>query len=362
MKSRYPCLEVNLFKLRENITIVKNMCDKNGIKLAGVIKGFSGFAEAAKMYEDAGVDFIASSRLEQLEQVKAGGVKTPCMCIRIAMLSELERLVHAAEYSLQSEIEVLKALDKAVGRKGTIHNVILMVECGDLREGFWSEEELVEAALLVENDLPNLYLAGVGVNVGCYGSVNATNAKLQEFVDKAELVEKSIGRKLDILSGGGTSSLPRILDGDMPERVNMLRVGEGIAFGKDMPDYYFYDIEGINKDVFILKAEVVEVKRKPTHPIGELVVDAFGNKPVYEDRGIRNRALVAIGRVDYGDPFDIEPVEEGIKVLGASSDHTILDIEDAGREIKVGDVIEFGIRYSSSVYLTNSPNVRYVFY
>ena len=76
---------------------------------------------------------------------------------------------------------------------------------------------------------------------------------------------------------------------------------------------------------------------------------------------MRMRALAAIGKVDYGDPFDLIPREAGVEIIGASSDHTILDIENAERDIRIGDIIEFGVRYGTGVYLTNSPNVKQYF-
>ncbi len=49
----------------------------------------------------------------------------------------------------------------------------------------------------------------------------------------------------------------------------------------------------------------------------------------YEDRGVRKRAIIALGKVDYGAPEDLVPLSKGISVIGASSDHTILDVKDA---------------------------------
>ena len=89
--------------------------------------------------------------------------------------------------------------------------------------------------------------------------------------------------------------------------------------------------------------------------------DAFGNTPEYEDRGVRKRAIIALGKVDYGAPEDLVPLAKGISVIGASSDHTILDIEDAEREYETGDIVEFCISYSNLVYVTSSPNIRKVF-
>ena len=89
--------------------------------------------------------------------------------------------------------------------------------------------------------------------------------------------------------------------------------------------------------------------------------DAFERKPEFEDRGIRKRALIALGRADFAFPDMLIPRDKNIQILGASSDHTILDVQDCQREYKVGDIIEFDLCYSTIVYVTNSPNVDIVY-
>lgn len=46
---------------------------------------------------------------------------------------------------------MLKALGvQGQGFRTGVHQVILMSDLGDLREGFWGSEQLLEAALMVE--------------------------------------------------------------------------------------------------------------------------------------------------------------------------------------------------------------------
>lgn len=358
--SEYPKLIIDLNKLRHNIKSLKELCDKQNIALAGVIKGFTGYKEAALIYDEVGVPIIASARLEQLKPL-VGLVKAKLMTIRIPMLSEVSDVINITDISLNSEIEVLKALDKEAKKQNKIHDVILMKDLGDLREGFWSDDEIIEASLLVENKLSNLHLLGIGTNLGCYGSVVATKEKLEELVTITEKIEQKIGRKIEYISGGATSSLPRVFNGDMPPRINMLRVGEGIILPKSLHDTWECDTSFMKDDVFTLKTEVIEVKTKPSHPVGEIYVDAFGNKPTYKDIGNRKRALVALGKVDYAFIDSLILKEEGSFIVGASSDHTIIDITDAKRDIEVGDIIEFELSYATLVYITNSNNINKVF-
>lgn len=358
MELRYPRLEINLSALRGNANRIVDLCGEQGVSVVGVIKGATGIPQVAKAFADGGVDIIGSSRLEQLRDARDFGIEKPLMLIRVPMMSEIEEVVELCAGSLNSEISVLEALNEEATKQHKVHRVVLMADLGDLREGFWDKEELIKVALNVENEMENLYLEGVGTNVGCYGSILPTPEKLQELVDIAREIEYQIGRKLDIVSGGATSSLMRVVDKNIPEGINALRIGEGILLNRDLGLFYGYDIEGMRKDVFTLKAEVIEVKVKPSHPQGEIGVDAFGKRPEYVDRGMRKRALIAIGKVDYGDPDEIFPRDEEIEVLGASSDHTILDIEDYSGDLKPGDVLEFDINYASIVYLTNCRNVK----
>ena len=232
-----------------------------------------------------------------------------------------------------------------------------MVDLGDLREGFWDQDELVQTALEVEREMPHLELAGVGTNLGCYGTVQATPEKMNQLVAAAERVEAAIGRKLDIISGGASSSIHMVLDGTMPPRINHLRVGEGILFGR----IWGCDMDFMHKHIFTLRAEVIESKIKPSYPVGELSVDAFGRTRTYVDRGRRRRALLAMGRVDYGECEDLIPREPGVKILGASSDHTIVDVQNTDHPVRVGDILEFDLCYATMVYLTSSRSVSVTF-
>lgn len=361
VKQVYPRVEINLQYLKENVAEIVRRCGEYGIDIAGVIKGTTGIPECVKMFEEGGAKIIASSRLEQIEDAKNYGINLPYLLLRVPMMTELPEVVRLADISLNSEIKVLKALNEEAGKQGKKHKVILMADLGDLREGFWDKDEMIEVAVTVENELTNLELAGVGTNLGCYGSIEATADKLDELVAIAERIEEKIGRTLEYISGGATTSLPRIINKDMPKRINLLRVGEGILLARDLDVFYGYDMSFMHQDVYTLKAEVIEVKDKPSHPVGKISIDAFGHTPEYVDRGIRKRALLGIGKVDYGSIDEIFPKDKGIEVIGASSDHTILDIEDAERALEPGDIVSFGINYASIVYLTNCRNVQMVF-
>ena len=358
MNSSYPRIKINLAKLRDNSNVITGLCARSGVDVAGVVKVCNSDIACVGVLADSGCAQIASSRLRHLEKIREAGIDKPLMLIRIPMLSEISSLAEIADISLHSEIETLRLLDRESASLGKTNSVILMVELGDLREGLWGDDNLVSVATEVEKELPHLHLLGVGTNLGCYGSIEPTEEKLNELVTKAELIENSIGRKLEVISGGGSTSLPRILDGDMPPRINHLRIGEAIMLN-DLGELYNYEIPGTHRDAFRLYAEIIEVSKKPSYPIGEIAYDAYGNKLEYIDLGERTRVLLAIGKADYAYPEKLIPITKGISILGASSDHTILDVEDAQVEFKVGDIIEFDLNYGSLLLAMSSADMQF---
>lgn len=359
---QYPQLEFDLALLRSNADAVISRCRGMGIRVCGVIKGVDGLPEAARVLRAAGAAELGTSRLEQVAKCRAAGVPGPWLLIRIPGLTELPDVVALCETSLQSEWPTLLALEEECLRQNKTHRVIVMTDLGDLREGFWDKKELVDVCERVERDLPHVHLAGIGVNLTCYGSTKPTPEKMNELVGLARQVEQRIGRKLEIVSGGATSSYTLVHWDTMPERINHLRIGEAILLGKDLQvDWGIRDMDYLRMDTFTLRAEVVEVRDKPTYPIGEFAIDAFGHKPVYEDRGIRRRAILALGRADVGELESLLPREEGITVIGGSSDHCILDVEDCPRRLEVGDVVEFSLCYSHMLYATARSDMHIQF-
>ena len=359
---QYPQLEFDLALLRSNADAVISRCRGLGIRVCGVIMGVDGMPEAARVLRAAGAAELGTSRLEQVAKCRAAGVPGPWLLIRIPGLTELPDVVALCETSLQSEWPTLLALEEECLRQNKTHRVIVMTDLGDLREGFWDKKELVDVCERVERDLPHVHLAGIGVNLTCYGSTKPTPEKMNELVGLARQVEQRIGRKLEIVSGGATSSFTLVHWGTMPAGVNHLRIGEAILLGKDLQvDWGIRDMDYLRMDALTLRAEVVEVKDKPTYPIGEFAIDAFGRKPVYEDRGIRRRAILALGRADVGELESLIPREPGLTVIGGSSDHCIVDVEDCPRRLQVGDIVEFSLCYSHMLYATARSDMHIIF-
>ncbi|NMA93465.1 MAG: alanine/ornithine racemase family PLP-dependent enzyme, partial [Clostridiales bacterium] len=201
----YPQLVIDLAKLRHNAREVAKRCEECGIELCGVVKGFRADLRMVKGFIEGGVRQIGTSRLSQIKDMKAAGIELPFVLLRISQHCEAAQTVELADYSLQSELSVMELLNEEARKAGKSHKVIVMAELGDLREGYWDREEMIAACLRVEKELRFLRLAGVGVNLGCYGSIKPTPEKMTELLDIAREVQDGIGRELEIVSGGATS-------------------------------------------------------------------------------------------------------------------------------------------------------------
>jgi predicted amino acid racemase/arginase family enzyme len=249
---------------------------------------------------------------------------------------------------------VVRALSDAARRRGVVHRIILMVDLGDLREGIWPDDLPGVVREVVE--LPGVEIVGLGTNLTCYGGVVPDRQNMSALVRYAREIERKFGLSLRTISGGNSSSLPLLASGGMPTEVNHLRIGEAILLGRETVHRSAWP--GTTQDAFQLSAEVIELKDKPSVPRGELGEDAFGKKPAFVDRGTMRRAILSVGREDV-DVEGLSPVDATLSVLGASSDHLIVDVTAAGPAVRLGDRLSFAVSYGALVAAMTSAYVEH---
>ena len=352
----YPRLEISLDKITHNTQVVIGICNRQGIRVAGVTKVFCGHPKIARAMVDGGIDILADSRLENLKKLRE--FPLPKMLLRLPMISQAKAVVECADISLNSEIETIKALSEAAIAQSKSHKIILMFDLGDLREGIFDENELFYTVGQLLR-LEGVILTGIGTNMTCYGGVLPTPRNLSRLIKYKEAIESRFDLHLDVVSGGNSSTLYLIEEGSMPEGINQLRLGESIVLGRETA--YGRQLKGTYNDCFRLIAEVIEIKEKPSSPIGEVRLDAFGDSPSFVDKGIRIRALCAIGKQDIN-VEDLIPEDDALTVLGASSDHLILDVTGCDRIYRIGDFVPFSLTYGGILRCMTSAYVAKQFY
>jgi len=348
-------LHVDLEAIEQNTRILAGLMPDT--EIVGVTKMTCGDGNVGEAMLRGGATALGDSRHLNLWNLRRVGIRAPLWLLRSAEPQLAMETVRAADVSLNCELETIEALDAAAASIGEIHRVVIMVDVGDLREGVLPEELF---PLLTEvRELKNVLVTGLGTNLTCYGTVVPTRENLGELVELARGAAEIVGHPL-LVSGGNSSNLPLALAGGMPPEIDNLRIGESVLLGKDTLSREQL-LPSLRLDAFIVRAAVVECRVKPSMPRGVLSSqDAFGNRAVFHDRGLRRRAICAIGRQD-ARPEGLRPVFPHVEVLGASSDHLILDVEALDPPPELGEPMSFIPDYAAALQLFTSPYVRKVF-
>ncbi len=314
----------------------------------GVSKAVLGDPAIAQAMIQGGVSFIADSRLENLERMRKAGLKTQLVLLRTA-LSEAEAAVRVADISLNTEFETLKRLSHYAEQQRRQHQVIVMVELGDLREGVMPRDlpQFVQRTLT----LSNLKLVGVGCNLACYGAIKPSEKNMAELSQLVSDLERQFCLDLSIHSGGNSANYQWFKTAQSLGNINNLRLGESILLGCDTVNRIA--IPGLHHQAFQLVAEVIESKTKPSLPWGEVCQDAFGSVPQFSERGIENRTIVALGKQDIASAS--LQSKQKLNILGASSDHLILGGEQL---FTIGQELQFSLDYGGLLAAMTSPFVE----
>lgn len=348
----YPRIEIYPGRIEENARSVVNECARWGIAVTGVTKGACGHPAVAGAMLHGGVSMLADSRLVNLAGLRRAGITTELMLIRLPSPSELDELVSLADHSLNSEPEVIRAIGERAAAIGRMHRVTLMVDVGERREGLMPER--VRSVCRQIASFKGVRLEALGTNVACLSGVLPTRENVQVLVDLAAGVGRELGFPVGV-SGGNTATTILMESGEMPAGVTHLRIGEAILNGTDTSNQRV--VPGTRSDTFRLVAEVIEVQHKPSRPEGPTGVDAFGLKPAFVDRGVRLRAIAAVGKQDV-EIGGLKPCDPGVSIIGASSDHLILDVTDAAAPVRPGGFVEFWVQYPAMLRLMTSEYVE----
>jgi len=175
---------------------------------------------------------------------------------------------------------------------------------------------------------------------------------MQELSELVDSLEREFQMNLEIISGGNSANYEWFKSCQNVGRINNIRLGESILLGRETVSRKA--IPGLHTGAFQLIAEVIESKRKPSLPFGKIGQDAFGKVPNFQDRGIHQRVIIALGNQDaipYGLYFN-----KKLAFLGSSSDHIILDSKF--NNIKVGDEVRVNLNYVGLLSTMTSSFVR----
>lgn len=351
MRRPSPRIEIDLAKIEDNARWLVTRLAPRGIEVTGVTKAVLGLPAVAQAMLAGGVARIGDSRLENLARLRASGIEAPTMLIRSPTPEEADRTVAVASISLVSEASVVTALAAAATRFGVVHDLIVMVELGDLREGVLAAELLPLARIAATPT--GVRLVGLGTNLACRNGVDPGSAQMTELAELARMIRTELDLALPLISGGNSANLTWALGdhaGPPQSEITDLRIGEAILLGSD--PVRGVPIDGLHTDAFTLVASVIESLAKPSMPWGERGLDSFGGVPTVADRGPIVQTIVSLGRQD----VELEGLTPppGITVLGASSDHLVLQTP---ARFAPGTELRFQLGYGGLLRAMTSPYV-----
>ncbi|BCR35969.1 alanine/ornithine racemase family PLP-dependent enzyme [Mariniplasma anaerobium] len=344
----YPKVIIDPKKYAFNVDYITNLCHRQQLSVMAVSKVFSNDPKLIEVLDRSNVSYIADSKLENLMHMKTTKKK---VYLRIPALSEASLVVRYTDMSLNSELVVIDKLNEVAAKMNKRHQIIFMYDLGDLREGvYYKDFSLKDIKHILS--LSHIELKGIGTNLTCYGSVIPTFETYEKLKNIKDQIESNFKIKLDIISGGNSSSIPMLMNQTLPPYINNLRIGEALILGRETA--YQEKIDHLYEDVITLEVEILEIKDKPSFPEGELGYDAFGQKIEYVDKGMMKRAILGIGRQDVS-LNDLYPIK-GITFIGSSSDHLIVEIAEG--KYHIGDILTFKLKYGGILSLLNSSYVE----
>lgn len=344
-----PRVEIDLDKIRHNTQFLVAQLKPRGINVIGVTKAVCGHPEVARAMLDGGAVGLAESRISNVERLRNAGISCPITLIRPPMMSQLARVVDSCSASYNTEIEAIKILGAIAQEKGKIHNIALLVEMGDLRDGILPGDLNAFAEELV--DLPGVSLRGIATNFACFSGKIPSSQELTTFSRLADDLEQVCGPCLIEISGGNSANLPWGVGPHSKGRINELRLGEAILLGLNPATGE--PITGLQTDAFTLMSEVIETKRKPEMVETPRAKQEVKYPRVVSDLCAASRSILAIGYQD----VDVDGLTfpEGTTLKGATSDHTVVEATDG--HWKYGDKISMKPNYSALLRIFGAPDM-----
>lgn len=345
-----PRLEIDLDHLRHNAAQLHDSLGGRGIALTGVTKVALGEPRVARALLAGGLRSLGDSRIENIRRLREAGIDAELMLLRSPQLSRIDEVVAWADISLNTELAVIRQLSVAAGQQQRQHRIVLMVELGDLREGIPLAEldDMVEQCL----QLPHIVLEGIGTNLTCLNGVQPDANNMGQLSAAAARLQQRFGLQLTTVSGGNSASLDWLQHSSTPGHINHLRLGEAIMLGRET--LHGQPLPGLYQDAFTLVAEVIESRQKPSVPTGQRGPNAFGQSPSITERGDIQRSILSMGQQDI--QLDgLTPAYPGFDILGASSDHLVLDSSRC--PLRVGSEVRFHLNYSALLAAMTSPYV-----
>lgn len=314
-------IDINLSKIAYNAKMLCSLLEEQDIQLTPVVKCVAGDTQIIETLIQLGFNHFADSRLENINSNTSE--KINYLLLRPTAKDQYEGLIQTVKISMQTEIETIRQLNEMASRLNDKHQVMLMIDWKDGREGILTYDVLEYIREIIA--MKHIQLVGVAFNFMCFKSMAPTEDDIYAMNQFVGAIENELGFRLKMISGGNSSMLPQLMYNDLG-RINELRIGETLFRGIDtttlqpMPRLY--------QDAITLEAEIIEIKPR-----------VIGTNQCY---------LQAILDIGYIDTYieKIIPINDKVKIIEATSDHLMVDLDNQDF-YQVGDTMQFSLEYEA---------------
>lgn len=355
-------LKVHIDRLIENIETITAFMRKHDKEWTLVVKVLgTNEAVLGKLLQHPailGTHSIAVSQWTSLRMVKELNPSLRTMYIKPPAIKNVAEIVKYADISLNSTFATIKALSDEAVKQDKMHQIIVMVEMGELREGI-KREGLIPFYNKIFK-LPKLQVIGIGTNLGCMYGIQPTYDKLIQLVLFEQIIEAKFKRSIELVSGATSITMPILERGKVPDGINHFRVGEAAFLGTSPLENK--PILGLNTGAFTFEANIVELYKKASQPDGVISDAAIGNTAddaLNDGKSSSYKAIMDFGVLDVDAEYLI-PEDPEVSFFGNSSDLTVYDLGTNPRGYKTGDTIKFRLKYMAVAKLMYSRFVEKV--
>ncbi len=354
-------LVIQTKRIKDNIKFLSNYFDDRNIQWSLITKVFSGDQQFLKnvLTDDviAKINSVGDSRLTSIKNLKEVNPDMRTIYIKPPAEIYAEQVVAYADISLNSSLSTIKALNAAAKAANKTHQIIIMIELGELREGV-KRSDIMEFYEQVF-ELSNIEVIGIGSNLGCMYGIEPNYDKLLQLSLYKELISAKFDKELPLISGGTSITLPLVEKEIVPKDINHFRVGEAAFFGlSPLDNEQFLEL---STDTFEFRANIIELEEKKIVPEGTISDANIGHTAKFDVASANETSFKAI--LDFGmldvDKSDIDAYDKDIQFVGITSDMLVVDIgtnksKNGKKKYKIGDQIVFKPNYMAVARLLNS--------
>ena len=325
MGEQYPVVQVNIDALRHNGEILHGLCDTKGISVAGSLKFCNGNLILGAAAFDGICNQYALSRTVHLKKLKAMYPDKQVIYTQCPMRQDMEAVVKYADITMQFRPETLFAMDQTASKCGVQAGVLLMMRDGNV-------SELVECAKITKK-LSHLQVKGVGIYRNGFRDEVPTGQAMYALAEGVDLAEQILELPMEIVSAGHSLDvLLNLGEERLPERVNHILLGSSVA----NPQWLLSKQANLDlrTDALQLIAETLEIHEKKQTKHGAANLNRC------------RRAVLALGKQDFGNADNAEPTDGGAVIVGCSDDRMVVELSREKCMLKAGETLSFRLNFA----------------